>query len=95
MPYYIKRKKAKKKDKPLPLFDKAGITVKKKPDLKAKLDKEFSLFIRLRDCMPNGVFRCNKLIVATISVVHIWRPVLMKTIVMPNADTAIDSKPTI
>ena len=49
MPYYIKRKKAKKKDKPLPLFDKAGITVKKKPDLKAKLDKEFSLFIRLRD----------------------------------------------
>ena len=24
MPYYIKRKKAKKKDKPLPLFDKAG-----------------------------------------------------------------------
>ena len=58
MPYYIKRTKAKKKDKPLPLFDKAGITVKKKPDLKAKLDKEFSLFIRLRDVMPNGYFRC-------------------------------------
>ena len=58
MPYNIKRTKAKKKDKPLPLFDKAGITVKKKPDLKAKLDKEFSLFIRLRDCMPNGYFRC-------------------------------------
>ena len=57
MPYYIK-KKAKKKDKLLPLFDKAGVTVKKKPDLKAKLDKEFSLFIRLRDCMPNGFFRC-------------------------------------
>ena len=57
MPYYIKRK-AKKKDKPLPLFDKAGVTIKKKPDLKAKLDKEFSLFIRLRDCMPNGCFRC-------------------------------------
>ena len=57
MPYYIK-KKAKKKDKPLPLFDKAGVTVKKKPDLKAKLDKEFSLFIRLRDAMPNGYFRC-------------------------------------
>ena len=48
MPYYIKRK-AKKKDKPLPLFDKAGITVKKKPDLKAKLDKEFSLFIMWTD----------------------------------------------
>lgn len=58
MPYYIKRTKAKKKDKPLPLFDKVGVTVKKKPDLKAKLDKEFSLFIRLRDCMPNGYFRC-------------------------------------
>lgn len=58
MPYYIKRTKSKKKDKPLPLFDKAGVTVKKKPDLKAKLDKEFSLFIRLRDAMPNGYFRC-------------------------------------
>ena len=58
MPYYIKRTKVKKKDKPLPLFDKAGVTVKKKPDLKAKLDKEFSIFIRLRDCMPNGYFRC-------------------------------------
>lgn len=55
--YYIKRK-AKKKDKPLPLFDKTGVTIKKKPDLKAKLDKEFSLFIRFRDCMPNGYFRC-------------------------------------
>lgn len=42
MPYYIKKPK-KKKEKPLPLFDKAGIAVKKKPDLKAKLDKEFSL----------------------------------------------------
>lgn len=30
----------------------------KKPDLKAKLDREFSLFIRLRDVMPNGYFRC-------------------------------------
>lgn len=56
--YYIKRTKAKKKDKPLPLFDKAGVIVKKKPDLKAKLDKEFSLFIRLRDCMPSGYFKC-------------------------------------
>lgn len=54
--YYIKR--TKKKDKPLPLFDKAGVTVKKKPDLKAKLDKEFSLFIRLRDAMPGGCFKC-------------------------------------
>ena len=39
MPYYIKRTKAKKKDKLLPLFDKAGVTVKKKPDLKANLIK--------------------------------------------------------
>ena len=41
MPYYIKRK-AKKKDKPLPLFDKAGVTIKKKPDEKGKLLVEFS-----------------------------------------------------
>ena len=58
MPYYFKRKP--KKDKPLPLFEKAGVTVKKKPDLKAKLDKEFSLFIRLRDSKPYGykAFKC-------------------------------------
>ena len=31
---------------------------KKEPDYKAKLDREFSLFIRLRDAMPNGFFRC-------------------------------------
>lgn len=60
MPYYIKRTKAKKKDKPLPLFDKAGVTVKKKPDLKAKLDKVFSLYIRLRDSKPFNYrfFKC-------------------------------------
>ena len=60
MPYYIKRTKPKKKDKPLPLFDKAGITVKKKPDLKAKLDKVFSLYIRLRDSKPFNYrfFKC-------------------------------------
>ena len=57
MPYYIKRK-LKKKEKPLPLFDKAGIKIKKKPDLVAKLDKVFSRYIRLRDAMPNGYFRC-------------------------------------
>ena len=92
MPYYIKRTKAKKKDKPLPLFDKAGITIKKKPDLKAKLDKEFSLFIRLRDAMPNGYFRCiscglHKQTAGTISVVHIWQHGLMRIIAMPNAGT--------
>ena len=52
------RRKTKKKDKPLPLFDRAGIKIRKKPDLKAKLDREFSLYIRLRDAMPGGYFRC-------------------------------------
>ena len=55
--YYIRRK-PKKKDNPLPLFDKAGVKIKKKPDLVARLDKAFSLYVRLRDCMPNGFFRC-------------------------------------
>lgn len=55
---YNIRRKPKKKDKPLPLFDKAGIKIKKKPDLVAKLDKVFSRYIRLRDCMPGGYFRC-------------------------------------
>lgn len=60
MPYYIKRTKAKKKDKPLPLFDKAGIAVKKKPDLKAKLDKEFSLFIRLVMQCQTGILDVSR-----------------------------------
>lgn len=46
--YYIKRPK-KKRDKPLPLLDKARLKVKKKPDLVAKLDKAFSRYVRLRD----------------------------------------------
>ena len=58
MPYYIKKPKKKKEAKPLPLFDKAGVKVRKKTDLVAKLDKVFSRYIRLRDCMPNGYFRC-------------------------------------
>ena len=53
MPYYIKHRPSKKKEKPLPLFDKVGIKIKKKPDLVARLDKVFSRYIRLRDCMPN------------------------------------------
>lgn len=60
--YYINKPK-KKKEKPLPLFDKAGIKIQKKPDLKAKLDKEFSLFIRLRDvCQTafSAVFHADK-----------------------------------
>lgn len=58
MPYYIKSTKAKKKDKPLPLFDKAGVTVKRKTDYVKKLDSVFSQYIRLRDAMPNGMIRC-------------------------------------
>ena len=38
--YYIKKPK-KKKEKPLPLFDKAGIKVKKKPDIAAENFIEF------------------------------------------------------
>lgn len=55
--YYLKRSK-KKKDKPLPLFDKAGVKVKRKTDYVKKLDKVFSLYIRLRDTLPSGYFRC-------------------------------------
>lgn len=57
MPYYIRRKPKKKKDTAPPLFEKAGIKVKKKPDLKARLDREFSLYVRLRDS-SGGYFRC-------------------------------------
>lgn len=41
-----------------PSTHQAGAKSGKHPDLKAKLDKEFSLFIRLRDAMSNGFFRC-------------------------------------
>lgn len=47
-----------KKSKKKPLFEKTGVTVKKKTNKKAKLDRVFSLYIRLRDAMPNGYFRC-------------------------------------
>lgn len=30
----------------------------RKTNLKARLDREFSLYVRLRDTMPNGYFRC-------------------------------------
>lgn len=51
-------KKYKKKENKMPLFEKAGVKVEKQPNLKEKLDKVFSMFIRLRDTMPNGYFRC-------------------------------------
>ena len=52
------KKKAKKKDDDLPLFK--GQKIVKKPDYKAKLDKVFSLYIRLRDSKPYGYkyFKC-------------------------------------
>lgn len=50
MPYYIKKKSEKKKPE------------KKKspslPTLVDRLDKVFSKYIRLRDAMPGGTFRC-------------------------------------
>lgn len=54
MMYYLRKKK---KDKPLPLFDKAGVKVTKRTDYVKKLDKVFSEYIRLRDSM-GGYFRC-------------------------------------
>ena len=50
------KKKEKKKVDDLPLFK--GQKIAKKVDYKVKLDKIFSMYIRLRDCMPNGYFRC-------------------------------------
>lgn len=50
MPYYIKRKKEQAEKKP-----------KKAPSLSTlidRLDTAFSKYIRLRDAMPSGVFRC-------------------------------------
>lgn len=50
MPYYIKWKSRKKSD------DKPK--QKRKPDLVKKLDRVFSQYIRLRDVMPSGYFKC-------------------------------------
>jgi len=58
-PWYMKKRKPKKKDEEPSLFPKAKRTTGKKPaDLTKKLDKVFSAYIRLRDSMPNGCFRC-------------------------------------
>lgn len=48
------------KTKKKPLFDNKVVGVKKSPDLKEKLDKEFSLFIRFRDSekFDFRYFRC-------------------------------------
>ena len=50
MPYYIKRKNKKAHSG----SNGAKTRARKKPDLVKKLDRVFSLYIRLRDTMPGG-----------------------------------------
>lgn len=51
MPYYIKRKKKE-------AIECTKKNIRNKPNLIRKLDTVFSLYIRLRDAMPNGYVRC-------------------------------------
>lgn len=53
MPYYIKRYPKKKKDGEEKKPSRRG-----KPNLVKKLDRVYSLYIRLRDAMPSGYVRC-------------------------------------
>ncbi len=58
-PWYMRRKPKKKKEEEPSLFKRASRSAGRKPaDLTKKLDKVFSAYIRLRDAMPNGCFRC-------------------------------------
>lgn len=58
-PWYMRRKPKKKKEEEPELFQKAKRSSGRKPaDPVKKLDKVFSAYIRLRDAMPNGCFRC-------------------------------------
>lgn len=57
------RKKAKEKPKKtkkddFPLLEQAGIKPPRKVNYKARLDKWFAWYIRLRDVMPNGYVKC-------------------------------------
>ena len=54
MPYYTKRKNKKAHSGSNGVKTRA----RKKPDLVKKLDRVFSLYIRLRDTMPGGYVRC-------------------------------------
>lgn len=54
MPYYIKRKKKVAQN----VSNEPKTKNKRSPNLTKKLDKYFSLYIRLRDTMPSGYFRC-------------------------------------
>jgi hypothetical protein len=62
--------KKKKKSKPLPLFDKAGVKVKRKPDYKKKLDEVFSKYIRLKYSDEHGYCRC-----ISCGKVHFWKQI--------------------
>lgn len=53
--YYLKGKTKTVQDKESPRRKKS---TRGKPNLVKKLDKIFSLFIRLRDTMPSGYFKC-------------------------------------
>lgn len=53
MPFYMKRKKKDTSDKP-----KKSRTPPSLSTLRDKLDTVFSKYIRLRDAMPSGTFRC-------------------------------------
>lgn len=52
MTYYTRFKRTKKNK------DSNTTKEKRKPDLVKKLDKVFSQYIRLRDVMPSGFFKC-------------------------------------
>lgn len=56
--YYLKRKKKTPLQSPTDSTTNATKRLKTSPDYVAKLDKVFSAYIRLRDVMPNGYFKC-------------------------------------
>lgn len=53
--YYFKKKTKDAHSEEKPYVNK---TTRSKPNLVKKLDKVFSAYIRLRDAMPSGYFRC-------------------------------------
>ena len=56
-PFYNKYRKKKKESDDAPKERKPR-KKREKPDLVKRLDKVFSAYIRLRDCMPNGQCQC-------------------------------------
>lgn len=57
-PWYIKKRKTRKKSEEDMFTSEKKPRTRKPVDLTKKLDKVFSAYIRLRDTMPNGCFRC-------------------------------------